>query len=187
MKRPPSSPRVLPAFVAAIALVALASRVAAEDCPFTCNMRARACLKEARTALRSCAGECRGPDRASPLDPCFRHCFAGFLSTKGTCRGDQMTCLRSCTPAPPGNQPPGTSCRGGCGRAFMGCVRGVVTQARQCIRTCGSALDPGACHAACTTAVRAGGTACRATFQLCLGHCGGSAGGAFVGLRPAAG
>jgi hypothetical protein len=188
VKPTPSSPRLLHAFggVVAIALVALASRAGAQDCSFTCNVHARACLKEARTVLRSCTGECRGADRNSPIGPCFRKCFGSFLSTKGTCRGDQTKCLHSCAPSSPGDQPPGTSCRGGCGWQFAGCVRRVVTQARQCARACGSGPDRGACQAACTTAMHAGSTACRTSSQSCLGHCGGSPGGAFLGFRSAA-
>jgi hypothetical protein len=162
------------------ALVLIARAVAAQECPATCNLRARSCLAEARVAMRTCTLGCRG-DREH-AGQCLQSCFGAFLPAKGACRSDQGSCLQGCSPQPPPDAP-APSCRGACGMKLSTCLRGLALDARRCVRSCLTAADRPACHAACATVARAGSAACHGNYDACATQCGDSASGAFV--RPA--
>jgi hypothetical protein len=149
------------------ALTLMPSAVSARGCPTGCGRQAAACVQTARVNLFMCRAGCRP---ASAAGACEDSCTATFRAAKSTCRADRASCNEMCPPPPPPS-----SCTGAfldtCGTELAACARGVVTQAKACVRTCKGVADPVGCFGGCAAAAEEGAAACATSFDACIGRC----------------
>jgi hypothetical protein len=148
-------------------LTLMPSAASARGCPTGCGRQARACVQAARVNLLTCLAACRA---SSAAGACADACTATFRAAKKMCRTDRASCSAMCLPPPPPS-----SCAGAfldtCGAELAACARGVVVQAKACVRACKGVADPVACLGGCAAAAETGAAGCAASFDGCVGRC----------------
>jgi len=156
--------------VVAACLLAPAGAQGTQPCPAGCGLQKKARLQTARVASRACRQGCRASSGGVDQRTCMRGCTDQFHTAKTTCASDHADCLGSCPPTPP----PG-SCTGAfldqCGQTLAACARGVVTQAKTCVRACGAEADRFACLQGCAATAQQGAATCAANFEACVAAC----------------
>jgi hypothetical protein len=149
-------------------LTLMPSVASARGCPTGCDRQARACVQTARVNLLTCLAGCRSTTSAA--GECSDSCTTTFRAAKSSCRTDRASCREMCPPPPPPS-----SCTGAfldtCGAELAACARGVVVQAKACVRACKGVPDPVACLGGCGAAAEMGAAGCAASFDACVGRC----------------
>jgi hypothetical protein len=159
-------------------LLAFQGTARAQECPASCVVQKRACVRAGRVTMLSCREACRDSSDPTARGTCMRSCASSFRTAKRDCRSDQAGCREACA-IPPGPPPP-HGCIGSCGQELATCVRDVSVTMRACVGECRTMDDRRGCGADCAAAVSTGMAACRSTFEACKAACGGSPSGAFL-------